>query len=52
MELWEKHSATQERGTDPGIVFYKTKKIPEELKAYAKKTETTIVTLKRSNRIN
>jgi tRNA(Ile2)-agmatinylcytidine synthase len=46
MALWEKHSATQEKGTDPGIVFYKTKKIPEELKAYAKKTETTIVTLK------
>ncbi len=46
MALWEKHSAMQEKGTDPGIVFYKTKKIPEELKAYAKRTETTIVTLK------
>jgi tRNA(Ile2)-agmatinylcytidine synthase len=46
LELWEKHSATQEKGTDPGIVFYKTVVIPSELKAYAKKTETTIVTLK------
>ncbi len=46
LTLWEKYSAIQEKGTDPGIVFYKTKKIPEELKAYAKKTETTIVTLK------
>ncbi len=46
LELWEKHSATQEKGTDPGIVFYKTKKIPEELKSYSKKTETEIVTLK------
>ncbi len=46
LDLWEKHSAVKEKGTDPGIVFYKTREIPAELKAYAKKTETTIVTLK------
>jgi tRNA(Ile2)-agmatinylcytidine synthase len=46
LNLWEKHSALKEKGTDPGIVFYKTKKIPTELKTYAKKTETAIVTLK------
>jgi tRNA(Ile2)-agmatinylcytidine synthase len=46
MELWEQHSAIKEKGTDPGIVLYKTTAIPPELKAYAKKTETTIVTLK------
>ena len=46
MELWETHSAIRERGTDPGIVVYKNKEIPVELKAFSKKTETTIVTLK------
>ncbi len=46
IELWEKHSAVNERGTDPGIVFYKNSEIPQELKAFSKKTETTIVTLK------
>ena len=45
-ELWEKHSSIKERGTDPGIVFYKNNKIPDELRAFSKKTETTIVTLK------
>jgi tRNA(Ile2)-agmatinylcytidine synthase len=46
LNLWEKNSALKEKGTDPGIVFYKTKEIPTELKTYAKKTETSIVTLK------
>jgi tRNA(Ile2)-agmatinylcytidine synthase len=44
--LWEKHSAISERGTDPGIVFYKNRQIPTELKTFSKKTETSIVTLK------
>ena len=44
--LWEEHSAIKEKGTDPGIVFYKNREIPAELKAFSKKTETTIVTLK------
>ena len=46
IDLWEAHSAVKEKGTDPGIVFYKNKEIPAELKAFSKKTETTIVTLK------
>ncbi len=46
MELWEAYSAVQERGTDPGIVFYKSPKIPAELTAFSKKAETAIVTLK------
>ena len=46
MELWEKQSAIKEKGTDPGIVFYKNSEIPAELRVFAKKTETTIVTLK------
>jgi len=45
-ELWEEHSAIKESGTDPGIVFYNNVEIPAELRAFAKKTETTIVTLK------
>ncbi|HLN89433.1 MAG TPA: tRNA(Ile)(2)-agmatinylcytidine synthase, partial [Candidatus Binatia bacterium] len=44
--LWEEHSAVNEKGTDPGIVFYKNNQIPSELTAFSKKTETSIVTLK------
>ena len=46
MALWEENSAIKEKGTDPGIVFLKSQEIPDELKAFSKKTETTIVTLK------
>jgi tRNA(Ile2)-agmatinylcytidine synthase len=46
LALWEAHSAIQEKGTDPGIVFFMGAEIPEELQAFAKKTETAIVTLK------
>jgi tRNA(Ile2)-agmatinylcytidine synthase len=44
--LWEEHSAIKEKGTDPGTVFYSNPKIPPELRAFSKKTETTVVTLK------
>ena len=44
--LWKQHSAVNEAGTDPGIVFYKSNQIPAELTAFSKKTETSIVTLK------
>jgi len=44
--LWEENSAIKEKGTDPGIVFLKGQEIPPELKFFAKKTETNIVTLK------
>ncbi|MGD0645587.1 MAG: tRNA(Ile)(2)-agmatinylcytidine synthase [Candidatus Bathyarchaeia archaeon] len=44
--LWEKNSAIKEKGTDPGIVFLEKQEIPEELDLFAKKTETSIVTLK------
>ena len=46
IDLWEEYSAVEEKGTDPGIVFYQNSKIPFELKSFSKKTETTIVTLK------
>ena len=48
MSLWEEHSAIKEKGTDPGIVFYKGAKIPEELQAFSKRAETSIVTLKQA----
>jgi len=44
--LWEKHSAVNEKGTDPGIVLYKTADVPVELTAFSKRAQTTIVTLK------
>ncbi|MGD6852440.1 MAG: TiaS agmantine-binding domain-containing protein [Candidatus Bathyarchaeia archaeon] len=44
--LWEEYSAINQKGTDPGLVFFKGPKIPSELTAFSKKTETTIVTLK------
>ena len=45
-DLWEEYSAIKEKGTDPGIVFLTEQEIPEELGVFAKKTETSIVTLK------
>ncbi|MCW4030251.1 MAG: tRNA(Ile)(2)-agmatinylcytidine synthase [Candidatus Bathyarchaeota archaeon] len=44
--FWEQHAAVKMRGTDPGIVIYQQDEIPAELKAYAKKTETTVIKLK------
>lgn len=45
IELWEKHAHINNKGTDPGIVFYTSPTIPEELTAFSKKAETVIVTL-------
>ncbi len=44
--LWEEQSDIKEKGTDPGIVFLQKPEIPEELKVFSKKTETSIVTLR------
>jgi tRNA(Ile2)-agmatinylcytidine synthase len=44
--FWEENSAINEKGTDPGIVFFDGQEIPEEMIAFAKKAETCIVTLK------
>lgn len=46
INLWEEQSKFKEKGTDPGIVIYKSQTIPEELTAFSKKAETTIVKLK------
>ncbi|MDR0470370.1 MAG: tRNA(Ile)(2)-agmatinylcytidine synthase [Nitrososphaerota archaeon] len=45
-QLWEEHSAIDQKGTDPGIVFFNSAAIPEELKEFTKKAQTTIVTQK------
>jgi tRNA(Ile2)-agmatinylcytidine synthase len=46
INLWEEQSAVKEKGTDPGIVFLNSAKIPSEITDFSKKAETTIVTLK------
>ena len=46
ISLWEEQSAVKEKGTDPGIVFFKSARIPSELTTFSKNAETTIVTLK------
>ena len=45
-QLWREHSAINQKGTDPGIVFFNSATIPQELRAFSKKTQTTIVTQK------
>jgi tRNA(Ile2)-agmatinylcytidine synthase len=47
-EMVEKHSDMGARGTDPGIVFYCKNEIPRAFKAFAKRAETDIVTLKQA----
>lgn len=42
----EEHADLEYKGTDPGIVFFGKKRIPKEVKAFAKKTITGIVDLK------
>ena len=46
LTLWDENSAVNEKGTDPGIVFFEKQQIPTELEVFAKKTETSIVKLK------
>jgi tRNA(Ile2)-agmatinylcytidine synthase len=47
----EENSDLQNRGTDPGIVFFTKPQIPEEVKAFAKKATTGIVTLKEAMKL-
>lgn len=51
IELVEKQADLNAKGTDPGIVFFEKQKIPDEIKAFAKKTETSIVTLKKATEL-
>jgi len=49
--LWEKHSAINQKETNPGIVFFNHTTIPPKLKAFSKKTQTTIVTQKEAQNL-
>ena len=46
LALWEENSAIEEKGTDPGIVFFGKEKIPGEFTFFSRRAETSIVTLK------
>ena len=46
INLVEANSDLEWKGTDPGIVFLKSDKVPEEITAFAKNSITGIVTLK------
>jgi tRNA(Ile2)-agmatinylcytidine synthase len=46
VKLVEEKADTDVKGTDPGIVFFEKREVPDEFKTFAKKTETDIVTLK------
>ena len=45
LSLWSQQSVVKDKGTDPGIVFYKNHLIPNELRSYSKKAQTSIVHL-------
>lgn len=49
--LIEMYSDLALKGTNPGIVFLQKKEVPNEIKAFAKKTITNIVTLKEATRL-
>ena len=47
----EKQADLECRGTDPGIVFFQSPKIPKELGTFAKKTITGVVNLRDATRL-
>jgi tRNA(Ile2)-agmatinylcytidine synthase len=49
--LVEEYSDLNYKGTDPGIVFFKSHEIPEELRLFARNAETGIVTLKEATKL-
>ncbi len=51
IDLVEDHADLERKGTDPGIVFFEKQEVPEEIQAFAKKTETRIATLKEATKI-
>jgi tRNA(Ile2)-agmatinylcytidine synthase len=46
LNFWEQHSQTDNKGTDPGIVFYQHEHIPQGLTTFSRQAETSIVTIK------
>jgi tRNA(Ile2)-agmatinylcytidine synthase len=51
ISLVEEHADLNFKGTDPGIVFFKKAKIPKEVKTFAQKAITSIVTLKEAMKL-
>ena len=52
IDLWEEHSAVKEKGTDPGIVFYKNAEIPPETKDFLEKNRNNHRNPQRSHGTN
>jgi tRNA(Ile2)-agmatinylcytidine synthase len=51
ISLVEEHADLNFKGTDPGIVFFRKTEIPEEVKTFAKKAITGIVTLREATKL-
>ena len=51
ISLVEEHADLNFKGTDPGIVFFKKAEIPKEVKTFAQKAITGIVTLKEAMKL-
>ncbi len=49
--LVKQHADLNSKGTDPGVVFLKKTEIPIEIKTFAKKATTDIVTLKEAEKL-
>jgi tRNA(Ile2)-agmatinylcytidine synthase len=49
--LVEEYADINFKGTDPGIVFFTQPEIPEEIKTFAEKAETSIATLKEATNL-
>jgi tRNA(Ile2)-agmatinylcytidine synthase len=48
LNLLEQYSQINNKGTNPGIVFYQHEQVPQELTIFSKQTETSIVTIKQA----
>jgi len=51
ISLVEENADLSFKGTDPGIVFFRKTEIPEEVKTFAKKTITGVVTLREAMKL-
>ncbi len=51
VDLIEEYADLDAKGTDPGVVFFERTDIPDEVLAFAKKTETSIETLKEATNL-
>ena len=51
IELVKVHADLSSKGTNPGLVFLKKEKIPEDIRKFAEKTLTSITTLKEARKL-